>query len=614
MGQEYVMTDAFPLKKLLFGLYAGVCVSLVLLLFMGGRQYQLYQKQIDVVVQTEKLLFQYSIVREHIFNALLDPKQKSMDGLSGEMETLNFNLTQLLDAGSVREEVKLSLVSGVDLPGIVMLLREIEMGNHDTGLGFRLSREVRTLGERLMLFDRVLVNSSRERLIGYQNIIIGAAALLVSVLVGILILFHRRLLVPLWRLVDESDQVLAGHKTEVLVSSYCKEAAVLAEIINEQEILKGTLFDRLKKCRQVTSDMIEALGGVWAEIDDSGKICQVNPETELRCGYDEASTSGMDWFELFQPDGDFSEDFRTLADAGAMECRLIGKDTESDRQVRCIFFYSQCADDSCLIRCIGFDITDEKAHIRNLQDDLDLEKTKKLELVRVSQLSAIGQLASGVAMEVNNVGNGIINYAQLLEDDLDDDAPGKEILHKILDQGDIITNLASNLLAYSGDDDGPREMVLLSHVLGNSITLMRPLLKNDGIEVVVDLTQMPEYHCPAREMQQVILAVFMNSRHALNLKYHSNDDNKRIEIKGIRVDEESGSQLQLTVTDHGIGIDEICLPTILNARDSHWPDGPQTGMGLAVALDIITKHNGTLTVLSEFGVSTSVCLRLPVQM
>ncbi len=81
------MTDTFPLKKLLFGLYAGICVSLVLLLFMGGRQYQLYQKQAEVVVQTEKLLFQYSIVREHIFNALLDSKQISMNGVRQEMET-----------------------------------------------------------------------------------------------------------------------------------------------------------------------------------------------------------------------------------------------------------------------------------------------------------------------------------------------------------------------------------------------------------------------------------------------------------------------------------------------------------------------------------------------
>ncbi len=605
------MTEAFPLKKLLFGLYATVCVSLVLLLFMGVRQYQLYQKQIEVVVQTEKLLFQYSIVREHIFNALLDPEQMSMDGLSKEMETLNHNLTQLLDAGSVREEVKLSLVSGVDLPGIVILLREIEMGKSGSDVTFRLSREVRTLGERLMLFDRVLVNSSRERLISYQNLIIGSCAMAVSLLVGILVLFHRRLLIPLWELVDESDQVLAGQKNEVMVSSYCKEASVLAEIINEQEILKVSLFERLKKCRQISSDMIAAVGGVWAEIDDSGKICQVNLETEIRCGYEASGTVGMDWLDLFQPESDV-DDFRALAEVGAMECRLIGSDNNFDRQIRCVFFYSQCADTSCLIRCIGFDITDEKTHIRNLQDDLDLEKTKKLELVRVSQLSAIGQLASGVALEVSNVGNGIINYAQLLEDDLAEDDAGHDILQKIIGQGDTITNLASNLLAYSGDDDGPCEMVLLTHVLENSMILMKPLFKNDGIEVVVDLEAMPEYHCPARELQQVILAVLMNSRHALNLKYQTKNTDKRIEIMGMLTQVNAKPGLQLTITDYGIGIDEEYLPTILNARDSHWPDGQQTGMGLALALDIVTKHNGTLVVESEAGLSTTVQLGLPV--
>lgn len=605
------MTDTFPLKKILFGLYAGICVSLVLLLFMGGRQYQLYKKQVEVVVQTEKLLFQYSIVREHIFNALLDANQITMNGVSQEMETLNHNLSQLLDAGSVREEVKLSLVSGVDLPGIVLLLREIESGGGGRDLGFRLSREVRTLGERLMLFDRVLVNSSRERLIGYQNIIIGTSALAVSLLVGILVLVHKRLLIPLWRLVEDAEQVLAGHGTAVLVSPTCKEASALAEIINEQEMLKSSLFARLKKCRKVSSDMIAALGGVWAEMDDSGRICQLNDATEQRCGYGAGELVNRDWFDFFQPEGEVHRDCRALAEAGAMECRLVGRDSALDRQIRCIFFYSQCADDSCLIRCIGFDITDEKACIRHLQDDLDLEKTKKLELVRVSQLSAIGQLASGVAMEVNNIGNGIINYAQLLEDDMEKSEPGIEIIKKIISQGDTITNLAANLLAYSGDDDGPCEMVLLHHVLGNSMTLMKPLLKNDGIEVRVDLDDLPEYHCPAREMQQVILAILMNSRHALNLKYPTKEMAKRIEITGACAELNAG--LDLTITDYGIGIGAEFLGTILKARNSHWPDGQQTGMGLALASDIIINHKGTLVVESEAGASTTVHIRLPGQ-
>ncbi len=605
------MTDIFPLKKLLVSLYIGVCLSLVVLLFMGGRQYQLYQKQVDVVLQAEKLLFQYAIIREHIFNALLDPDQMSIKGLSQEMETLNSNLTRLLDTGSVREEVTLSLISGVDLPGIVMLLREVEMGKNSSDVGFRLSREVRTLGERLMLFDRVLVNSARQRLIGYQNMIIGTCALIVSVLVGMLVLFHRRLLIPLWQLVAESDQVLAGKKGSVLVSSFCKEASVLAEIINEQEHLKGALFERLRKCRQMTSDMIESLGGVWAEIDKHGMICQVNPETERRCGYRESETLGMAWFDFFKTEGEFSGDFRKLTELGTIECRLIGKEKGCERQVRCIFFYSQCADDSCLIRCIGFDITAEKDCIRTLQDDLDLEKTKKLELVRVSQLSAIGQLASGFAMEVNNVGNGIINYAQLLEDDLGGQAHASEIIHKIIDQGDTITNLASNLLAYS-TDDGPCEMVLLNHVLDNSITLMKPLFKNDGIEVLVDLAAMPECHCPAREMQQVILAILINSRHALNLKCQTSSMAKRLEITGSCGEIAGVEQLQLVITDHGIGIEAHCLATILNDRDSHWPDGQQTGMGLALALDIVTKHRGSLSVESEVGVFTSVRLSLPL--
>ncbi len=141
---------------------------------------------------------------------------------------------------------------------------------------------------------------------------------------------------------------------------------------------------------------------------------------------------------------------------------------------------------------------------------------------------------------------------------------------------------------------------------------MKPLFKNDGIEVMIDLSQMPEYHCPAREMQQVILAVLMNSRHALNLKYQTNETEKCIDIKGMLLEVNASPSLQLAITDYGIGIDEDCLPTILNDRDSHWPDGQQTGMGLAVALDIVSKHHGTLAVESEVGVSTTVRLSVPL--
>ncbi len=594
------MTDTFPLKKILYTFYLVTSLSLVLLLFMGIRQSQLYHNQVGVVEQTEKLLFQFSIIREHISTALMEGEQIPLTGLSKEMETLNYNLTKVLDTRHISEEFKLTLVNSIDLPGIVLLLRSVEAGEATKEDYRRLSREIRTLGERLMLFDRVLVNSSRERLIGFQNMVIGASALAVSMLVGILVLFHRSLLIPLWFLVDDADRLLAGEISEVEVSQKCKEAGVLAEIINEQQDLKEAVSIRLQKCRQISGEMVASLGGIWAEIDETGHMCQVNKEMELACGYADGALAGKRWDTFFQPPEEFAgtSDVRKIADLGALEFTLLGVDPEHNRVVRAIFMMSQCAEDGCLVRCFGYDITDDKSNIQALQNDLDNEKNRKKELVRVSQLTAIGELACGVAHEVSSVGNGIINFAQLLAD-VEEDERNSDILHKIISQGDKITGLASNLLAYGQGDAAAREMVDIADVLGNSLALMAPLYKQDGINVDLDVAALPRWHCQAGQMQQLLLAILINCRQSLNIRYPGNDDNKRVEVKGqgCLVDGENG--LQINITDYGIGIAADDLAQVMDPGFSDWPEITSAGMGLSIGRDIAEALGGRLSIESK---------------
>lgn len=601
------MIDTFPLKKLLYTFYLVISMGLVLLLFMGVRQSQLFHAQVGVVEQTEKLLFQFSIIREHISVALMAGEQMPLDGLSKEMETLNYNLTKVLDTRQIGEEFKLSLANSIDLPGIVLLLRSVESGEANREDQRRLSREIRTLGERLMLFDRVLVNSSRERLIGFQNMVIGASALAVSLLVGILVLFHRRLLIPLWYLVDDADKLLVGEIHEVGVSAKCKEAAVLAEIINEQQDLKEAVSIRLQKCRRISGEMVASLGGIWAEIDDSGHMCQVNKEMELACGYAEGELSGKRWDAFFRAPEEFRDitDIRKLADLGSFEFTLLGAEPELNRVVRAVFMMTQCTEDGCLVRCFGYDVTADKSNIQALQNDLENEKNRKKELVRVSQLTAIGELACGVAHEVSNAGNGIINFAQLLAD-VEEDERSHDILHKIIGQGDKITGLASNLLAFGQGDAAAREMVRITNVINNALALMAPLYKQDGIAVELDATGLPEWHCQASQMQQLLLGIFINCRKALNLRFPGNDERKRVEVTGhsCLIDGQNG--LEIKIKDCGIGIATEDLDQVLQPGFGNWPEVTSAGMGLSIARDIAEALGGSLRIESRQGEYTTV--------
>ena len=609
------MTDTFPLKKILYTFYLVISLSLVLLLFMGIRQSQLLHAQVGVVEQTEKLLFQFSIIREHISTALMKGEQVPLEGLSKEMETLNYNLTKVLDTRQIGEEFKLSLVNSIDLPGIVLLLRSVESGEATQEDHRRLSREVRTLGERLMLFDRVLVNSSRERLIGFQNMVIGASALAVSLLVGMLVLFHRRLLNPLWRLVDDADDLLAGEIHEVGVSGICKEAAVLGEIINEQQDLKEAVSIRLQKCRQVSGEMVASLGGIWAEIDETGHLCQVNKEMERACGYREGELAGKKWNSFFQaPEGsEDSDDIRDFADKGSIEFTLLGADPEYNRVVRAVFMISQCAEDGCLVRCFGYDITADKSNIQALQNDLQIEKNRKKELVKVSQLTAIGELACGVAHEVSNIGNGIINFAQVLAD-VEEDERSNEILHKIIGQGDKITGLASNLLAFGQGDAAAREMVNITKVVGNAVALMAPLNKQDGIHVDLDVASLPKWSCQAGQMQQLLLGILVNCRQALNYRYPGNDEQKRIVVSGQSCLVQGQNGLEIEIKDFGIGIAPEDIDHVMEPGFSAWPQVTSAGMGLSIGSDIAEAMGGTMHIESEQGNYTSVRIAFVLKM
>ncbi len=608
------MADTFPLKKIVYSFYLVVSLALVLLLFMGVRQSQLYQAQVGVIEHAEKLLFQFSIIREHVGIALMEGDKASLQGLSKEMETLSYNLTKVLDTRQIGEEFKLSLANSIDLPGIILLLRSMESGEAEREDYRRLSREIRTLGERLMLFDRVLVNSSRQRLIGFQNLVIGASALAVSMLVGILILFHRRLLIPLWRLVDDADRLLAGEVAEVAVSEVCKEAAVLGEIINEQQDLKEAVAIRLQKCRRISGEMVASLGGIWAEIDENGNFCHVNQEMEVACGYPEGGLAGKKWHSFFQPPDEYGQvtDIRDLADRGAMEFTLLGAEPQCSRVVRAVFMVSQCAEDNCLVRCFGYDITADKTNIKALQKDLANEKNRKKELVRVSQLTAIGELACGVAHEVSSVGNGIINFAQLLAD-IEEDERSIDILHKIINQGDKITGLASNLLAYGQGDTAAREMVAITNVISNALALMAPLYKQDGIQVELDVAHLPDWHCQAGQMQQLLLCILINCRQALNSRYANHNEMKLIEIYGQAALLDGRQGLEIDIKDYGIGIAAEDLDQVMEPGFAKWPEITSAGMGLFIGRDIAESLGGSLSLESKEGRYTTVRMAFPLK-
>ncbi len=247
--------------------------------------------------------------------------------------------------------------------------------------------------------------------------------------------------------------------------------------------------------------------------------------------------------------------------------------------------------------------------------DLTDEALSKAEAMRAAQLASIGELAAGVAHEINNPINGIINYAQLLLDDLANkgtNSQHSEKLKQIIVEGTRIGSIAHKLLDFARGHEERFEAVTINQLVDDCLDLVGHQLMKDGIAIMVDLQkQLPTITCNRQQIQQVLLNIFSNARYALNKKYNAPDPKKSIILTAEKTIHDQTPYLTLTITDYGTGIEHDLMDRLFNPFFSTKPKGEGTGLGLSISHGLIQDNNGYLRVQSKFGEYTSLIVGLP---
>lgn len=244
---------AFPLKKTIHATAVSVALILVALMGLGIRQYQLYRNHVEVSRQTEKLIFQFAIIREHVSENLLEGQYGGLASVGAELEELNLNLASVVGNRAIDDHYKLTLANAIDLPGLVLLVRKISAGPARPEHLRQLNTEIRTLGERLMLFDRVLVEHGKRELISFQNVVIGALAMVVSLIIVLLLFFQRRLIMPLLDLVLQVKEVASGTRPGLSIAGKSGEISELAYSFHDLLMAREITAQGLAKFQRVAS-------------------------------------------------------------------------------------------------------------------------------------------------------------------------------------------------------------------------------------------------------------------------------------------------------------------------------------------------------------------------
>ncbi|MEK7775127.1 MAG: ATP-binding protein [Candidatus Zixiibacteriota bacterium] len=242
------------------------------------------------------------------------------------------------------------------------------------------------------------------------------------------------------------------------------------------------------------------------------------------------------------------------------------------------------------------------------------------QLIQSEKMSAIGQLAAGVAHELNNPLGGILGYAQFalekIRKHLGDQAPSKEMESYIRYLTDIETqarrckNIVQNLLRFSrASKTADFEPVELNRVVDDTRIFIEHQLSMHQIDLELSLdSSIPAIQGNAGQLQQVLTNLIINAMHASNP-----GTSIKVFTRQSRALGEFGGTVEMLVVDQGSGIPTEHLKKIFEPFFTTKEVGKGTGLGLSVSYGIIKEHGGEIKVDSIPGKGTTFTIILPVQ-
>jgi PAS domain S-box-containing protein len=246
--------------------------------------------------------------------------------------------------------------------------------------------------------------------------------------------------------------------------------------------------------------------------------------------------------------------------------------------------------------------------------DITMQKKLHAQAIRSSQLASVGELSAGVAHEINNPIGGVINYAQILLNQNSTDEFERDILNKIIKEGQRIAQIVRSLLSFSRKGEDKQYIYDLKKIITEPLTLINAHIIRDAITINLNIPKnLPAVKCNPQQIEQLVLNLINNSRYALNEKYPREHENKRIEIFAEVAAIGQDKFIQMTFVDYGTGIPTDKMPTIKEAFSTTKPHGKGTGLGLSICEEIVSNHGGRLEIESDFGEFTKSTVYLPVE-
>ena len=238
------------------------------------------------------------------------------------------------------------------------------------------------------------------------------------------------------------------------------------------------------------------------------------------------------------------------------------------------------------------------------KQQIDKEKVRLQEQMRHSdRLATVGQLAAGVAHELNEPLSNMLGFAQLAKKSQGLPKATEHDIDKIINASLHAREVVKKLLLFSRQMPTKKSKVNLNQIVQDGLYFLKSRCEKEGIEMVRILApNLPEIYADSGQLHQVLVNLVVNAIQAMPA-------GGKLTIKTLV----SPDYISLVVEDTGIGMNEEIIKKIFIPFFTTKEVGQGTGLGLSLVHGIVTSHGGTIDVKSNVGHGSQFEIKLPIK-
>ncbi len=223
------------------------------------------------------------------------------------------------------------------------------------------------------------------------------------------------------------------------------------------------------------------------------------------------------------------------------------------------------------------------------------------QLVQSEKLSAMGEMAGGLAHELNSPLAGLLPMIEKYKDLSEENSQEQKELNLMLKACEHMARIVRDFSTFSRASKGEFFELNLNELIEDTLSFSAGRLRIKGIRIVKEYdNKLPNVRGEKTELQQVVINMISNAHDAL-----SQGGSFSVKTK------HSHDQVIMEFSDNGIGIEKENIDKIFDPFYTTKRPGKGTGLGLSLSYGIIEKHNGKMTVESEKGKGTTFIISLP---